>query len=86
MSVEIIGIVATVIILVSMAFNTTTLKGDIIMRVTNLVGSLIFTVYGILLPAISTAVLNSALVFVNIYHLIILTKEKKKQDKKESNE
>ena len=86
MAVEIIGIVATVIILVSMAFNTTTLKGDIIMRVTNLVGSLIFAVYGILLPAISTAVLNSALVFVNIYHLIILTKEKKKQDKKESNE
>jgi len=75
--IEIIGICATIFILVSMLFNTTTLKGDIRMRVLNLVGSVIFTVYGILVPAISTAILNGALVVVNTYHLIKLTIKKK---------
>lgn len=81
---ESIGIVATVLILFSMLFKTTTLKGDIRMRVLNLLGSLIFTVYGCLLPAISTAVLNGLLIIINTYHLISLLKEQKKQeDKKE---
>lgn len=73
--IEIIGIVATLLILFSMLFSTTTLKGDIRMRILNLVGSLIFVAYGILVPAISTAILNGALVVVNIYHLIKLTKK-----------
>ena len=76
--VEVIGIVGTVAILFSMLFKTTTLKGDIRMRVLNLIGSLIFTIYGCLLPAISTAVLNGILIIVNIYHLISLLKESKK--------
>ena len=81
---ESIGIIATVLILFSMLFKTTTLKGDIRMRVLNLLGSLIFTVYGCLLPAISTALLNGLLIIINIYHLISLLKEQKKQeDKKE---
>jgi predicted membrane protein len=77
--VEVIGIIATLLILFSMLFKTTTLKGDIRMRILNLIGSLIFTVYGCLIPAISTAILNSALIIVNSYHLIMLLKEKKKQ-------
>jgi len=81
---ESIGIVATVLILFSMLFKTTTLKGDIRMRVLNLLGSLIFTVYGCLIPAISTAILNALLIIINTYHLISLLKEQKKQeDKKE---
>ena len=76
--IEIIGISATILILFSMLFKTTTLKGDIRMRVLNLIGSAIFTVYGCLLPAISTAVLNGALIVVNAYHLISLVKEAKK--------
>ena len=81
--IEIIGISATVLILFSMLFKTTTLKGDIRMRVLNLIGSAIFTVYGCLLPAISTAVLNCALIIVNAYHLVSLLKEKKKSETKE---
>lgn len=77
--VEIIGIVATLLILFSMLFSTTTLKGDKRMRILNLVGSLIFVAYGILVPAISTAILNGALVIVNTYHLIKLTRNKNKQ-------
>jgi len=75
--IEIIGICATLLILFSMMFNTTTHKGDVRMRILNLVGSAIFTAYGILVPAISTAVLNGVLVIVNTYHLIKLTKTKK---------
>ena len=65
-----------------MSFKTTTLKGDIRMRALNLAGSAVFVVYGCLLPAISTAVLNSALVVVNTYHLVALIKESKNQSKK----
>ena len=79
--IELIGISSTVLILVSMLFKTTTLKGSILMRSLNLTGSAVFVVYGCLLPAISTAVLNSALVIVNAYHLVLLIKENKKQPK-----
>ena len=77
--IEVIGIVATVLILFSMLFKTSSTIGDIRMRVLNLVGSAIFCVYGSLLPAISTAVLNGALVIVNGVHLILWLKNIKKK-------
>ena len=77
--IEIIGIVATLIIVASMSVNTKTLKGSIWMRITNIVGSVVFVVYGILLPAWSTAILNCVLVGVNIFHLILLLKSVKKE-------
>ena len=76
--IEIIGIVATVFILFSMLFKTTSVKGSILMRTLNLVGSAVFVVYGILLPALSTAILNGGLILVNTYHLIVLIKTNKK--------
>ena len=81
--IELIGISATLLILFSMLFKTTSLKGDIRMRILNLIGSIIFTIYGCLLPAISTAILNGILIIVNTYHLISLLKEKKNQSKEE---
>ena len=81
LAIELIGIASTVLILFSMLYKTTTLKGDIRMRALNLAGSVVFVVYGCLLPAISTAVLNSALVIVNAYHLVLLIKENKAQPK-----
>lgn len=80
--IEIIGIVSTLLILTSMLFKTTTVKGSLIMRALNLLGSVIFVIYGCLLPAISTAILNGALVIVNGFHLILLIKENKKQNSK----
>ena len=74
--IEIIGIVATLFILFSMSCKTSTKKSTIILRVTNIVGCIIFVVYGILLPAYSTAVLNGLLVFVNTYHLIKIIRDK----------
>ena len=82
---ESIGIIATLLILFSMLFKTTTLKGDIRMRILNLLGSIVFTIYGCLIPAYSTAILNGALIVVNIYHLISLIKESKKTNSEESN-
>lgn len=82
--IEVIGIASTLLILASMLFKTTTIKGSILMRTLNLLGSAVFVVYGVLLPAISTAILNAALVLVNSYHLIVLIKEKNKPDNNEN--
>ena len=83
MIIELVGIVATLFILTSMLFKTNTTKGAIIMRSINLVGSAIFVVYGSLLPAISTAILNAGLVIINTIHLIrlIMTIKKENQSK-----
>ena len=76
--IEAIGISATVFILIAMSVDTSSWKGDVFMRAVNLVGSAIFVVYGAILPAISTAVLNGCLVIVNTYYLIKLIKQKDK--------
>ena len=78
MNKEIIGIIATLLVLASMCFKTTSYKGSLCMRILNIIGSAVFVVYGFMLPAISTAVLNIALIVVNLYHTIILIKNHKK--------
>lgn len=78
--IEIIGIIATLFVLASMCFKTRSYRGSFWMRVLNIAGSVVFIVYGFLLPAIATAILNIALLFVNSYHLILLVKEHKKEN------
>ena len=78
---EIIGIVATLFILTSMCFNTASYRATLCMRVLNLIGSIIFTVYGALVPAISTAVLNFVLIVINTYHIAILVIDKRRDEK-----
>lgn len=70
--VALIGIVASVIVLVSMCFNTQTKKGNIWMRVLNFIGSIVSVVYGVMLgpSGIGVILINGILVFVNIYYLI----------------
>ena len=82
MWIEILGIVATLAILVSMSCKTMTYKGSLMMRIANICGSALFTVYGFLLPAYSTGVLNAILIIVNTYHLTNLVREHKKKDAK----
>ena len=82
---EAIGIVATLLILVSMLFPTLSYKGSLCMRILNILGSVVFVIYGALLPAISTAVLNGALIIVNSVHLFKLIKDNKNKNKKEKN-
>lgn len=76
--IEIIGISATIFVIISLLFKTTTIKGSIMLRCFNLVGCTVFIIYGILLPTISTAILNSVCLIVDIYQLIVLLKDAKK--------
>ena len=76
MLIEIIGTFAAVIVAASMCFKTSTRKGTILLRSVNILGSLLFLVYGLLLPAYSTALLNVAAIVINIYRL---TKDSRKQ-------
>lgn len=66
---EIIGIVATLFIIAS--FLT---KDLIKVRIVNLVGSVIFIVYGVLIHSWSTAILNVVMIIV---HLVYLLRRKK---------
>ena len=72
MFVEIIGIVATLFILAGFCFKTMTFWGSFFLRLLNIIGSAVFVVYGVLLPAYATAILNGALIIVNSYYLIVL--------------
>ncbi len=57
------------------------------MRILNLVGSVVFVVYGSILPAISTAVLNGVLIIVKLYYVIkmVIDHKKQKQTQVENN-
>ena len=62
-----IGILASVFVLVSFLFSNERKT-----RIINIVGAAIFVVYGIILPAYATSVMNGALIVV---HIVKLTKE-----------
>lgn len=76
--VELIGMFATLLILISMSCDSRNYRYAIIMRITNIIGSVLFVIYGCILPARSTAMLNTILVGVNTYHLVLLLKSKNK--------
>lgn len=68
-----IGLIASIITLVSMCFNTRTRNGELLMRSVNLIASVLSVAYGIMLgPSLGAGVilLNGVLVFVNAYYLI----------------
>ena len=70
--VALIGLLASLIVLVSMCFNTRTQKGEFLMRVLNFIGSIISVIYGVILGPVGFGViiLNGPLVFVNLYYLL----------------
>lgn len=76
--VAILGLVASIIVLISMCFNPSTKKGNILMRSVNLVGSIVSVIYGVLLGSLGAGMilLNGVLVFVNAYYLIVTLKHK----------
>lgn len=76
--IELIGIIAAVLILISTMFPTMSFKGSVWLRSINIIGSIVFVVYGILLPAIATAIANAGIIVVNIVHICLLVKNKKK--------
>lgn len=62
---EVVGIVGTILILIGFLFNS-----EKKIRLFNCFGSVFFVVYGILVCAWSTAVLNFIMCIVNIIKLI----------------
>lgn len=70
--VAILGLVASIIVLVSMCFSTRTRLGELLMRSINLLGSILSVIYGVCLGAtgFGMVILNAPLVFVNLYYII----------------
>ena len=67
MSVEGLGIVATLFVLASFL-----LSGEKKIRSINILGSVLFVVYGIMINAVSVWLLNGMLIFIHIYKIIKL--------------
>lgn len=84
--VEYIGLAASLFIVASMCFPTHTKKATLMLRILNLIGSAVFLVYGIMLPAISTAVLNGINVVVNTVQLVLLLRKKPQKSTAENAE
>lgn len=69
--VALLGLLASVVVLVSMCFNTRSRKGEVLMRSINLIGSILSVIYGVLLGPLGAGMilLNGVLVFVNAFYL-----------------
>lgn len=61
---EIIGIIATGFVLISFLSNNITT-----IRKLNVIGSIIFVFYGLLISSLSTTILNFVLILVHLYKL-----------------
>ena len=76
--IEFIGILAGIMLFISLISPCTSIKANIIMRSLNAAGSALFVLYGFLIPAYSTAILNISMIFLNIFNLIKLIREIKR--------
>ena len=75
---EIVGLVASALIIFSMVFKTTSFKGTMAMRIINAVGSIFFVIYGFFLPAYATGIANSVLFFLNTFYIVKEYRDHKK--------
>ena len=71
---EWLGIVASAFILISFLFTKQTIT-----RLINMVGCIVFVIYGLLLPTYSTAFMNGALFIVHVVYLVKDYLARKKQ-------
>ena len=73
--IELIGYAGSALVLVSMLMTSV-----IRLRIINLIGSVIFAIYALLIRSYPTAIMNFCLAAINIYHLRRLLKEQKQYD------
>ncbi len=73
--IELIGYVGSALVVVSMLMTSV-----VRLRVINMIGSIIFTCYALIIRSYPTAFMNLCLVAINIYHLFRLLKETKNYD------
>lgn len=69
MNIEILGTIASLIVLLSFL-----MKGEIKIRIINIIGASIFVIYGMNINAFSIWFLNGALCLIHIYKLMHLYK------------
>lgn len=75
--IELLGIIASCILLISMCVKSASVKGNILMRLINIGGSILMCIYGMYLSAFSVVFLNCLVIIIHIIHIIkILNKEK----------
>ena len=65
MILELVGYLASLLVLVSLLMTSVTK-----LRVINMIGSFIFAIYALLIASYPTAIMNFCLVGVNIFHLV----------------
>lgn len=68
---ELVGYAASVIVAVSLMMSSV-----LRLRIINLVGSAMFAAYGLLIGAIPVAILNGAIVLVNVYYIVQMLQAK----------
>lgn len=64
MSYEIIGISASLLVLISFLF-----KNERSIRLVNIFGAVMFVIYGLMINALSIWLLNGILIFIHLYYL-----------------
>lgn len=79
-AIQVIGYVASAVIVLSLCFPTHTRKSTLMLRIINLIGSAFFMAYGILTDTIPTAVLNGATIVVDIVQIVLLYVKKPQKD------
>lgn len=80
MNPEVIGIIGSSIVLISMCFKPYKFFGNMMMRGFNLLGSLVYIYYGLLISAPSVILLNVILTFVNLFYIWKALKYKKRKN------
>ena len=73
--IELSGVIASLLIIISLLFKTNIYEGALALRVLNTVGSLVFVVYGVYLLAYSTIFLNVVAVVINVYQAVKMKKD-----------
>ena len=73
--IELIGYLGSALVLVSMLMTSV-----VRLRIINLTGSVIFSVYALIIKSYPTALMNIALAGINIFYLIRIFKEQKIYD------
>lgn len=66
---ESIGILASLFLLISMTINSSDDSSNIKMRILNIIASVFFIVYGVLLHGYSIIFINSVIIIVHAVHI-----------------
>ena len=69
---ELIGLIGSILILLSITVTSSTTKGNLMMRIINIVGSIIFVAYGFMISAYSTVFVNIAATIINGFFIFKL--------------